>query len=219
MGFALITGASRGIGRAIAVELARWEIPLVLVARDVDKLTRLASDLEACYGVKCCVLGADLTQVNSAERIKQATDDAGISVDILINNAGVASEGLAVDAKTSNIERMVILNSLTYAKLSALYGKEMKKRRRGRILMMSSMAGLCNGAPNTAIYGACKAFGKSLALSMAREMETYGVGVTCLMPGAVFDTDFRNNSGTRKALVWYLPFYPKSPDSVAHQVS
>jgi len=75
----------------------------------------------------------------------------------------VASEGLAVDEKTSMVERMVMLNSLTYAKLSVLYGQDMKERRRGRILMMSSMAGLCNASPNTAVYGACKAFGKSLA--------------------------------------------------------
>lgn len=219
LGYALVTGASRGIGRAIAVELARWEIPLVLVARDATKLAQLASDLEACYGVRCCVLEADLSKANAAEKIHQATTEAGISVDILVNNAGVASEGLAVDSKTSLVESMITLNSLSYAKLGVLYGQEMKKKRRGRILMMSSMAGLCHAAPNTAVYGACKAFCKSLALSMAKEMEHYGVGVTCLIPGAVSDTNFRDSSGTRKALCWYLPFYSRSPDMVAHQVS
>jgi short-subunit dehydrogenase len=219
LGYALVTGASRGIGRAIAVELARWEIPMVLVARDVARLAQLASELEACYGVKCCILEADLSKANAAEKIHQATTQADISVDILINNAGVASEGLAIDARTSFVESMIMLNSVTYAKLSVLYGQDMKIKRRGRILMMSSMAGLCNASPNTAIYGACKAFGKSLALSMAKEMETYGVGVTCLIPGAVSDTDFRASSGTRKALCWYLPFYSRSPEIVAHQVS
>lgn len=218
-GFALVTGASKGLGRAIAVELARWEIPLVLVARDVQKLAKLAYDLEACYGVKCCVLGADLSKMDAAERIHEATTAAGISVDILINNAGIASEGLAVDTKTSDIEQMVMLNSLTYAKLSQLYGQDMKKKRRGRILMMSSMAGLCTASPNTAIYGATKAFAKSLSLSMAKEMEAYGVGVTCLIPGPVTDTDLRINSGTREALCWYLPFYSRPADIVAHQVS
>jgi len=217
LGYALVTGASRGIGRAIAVELARWEIPMVLVARDVARLAGLASELEACYGVKCCILEADLSKANAAEKIHQATTEAGISVDILINNAGVASEGLAIDTKTSIVESMIMLNSVTYAKLSVLYGRDMKRRRRGRILMMSSMAGLCNASPNTAVYGACKAFGKSLALSMAKEMETYGVGVTCLIPGAVSDTDFRATSGTGKALCWYLPFYSRPPEIVAHQ--
>ena len=67
LGYALVTGASRGIGRAIAVELARYEIPLILVARDIDRLTQLAYDIEACYGVKCCVLQADLSQSDVAE--------------------------------------------------------------------------------------------------------------------------------------------------------
>ena len=207
------------IGRAIAVELARWEIPLVLVARDAQKLAKVAHDIEICYGVKCCVLQADLSKVDAAERIHQATTEAGIPVDILINNAGIASEGLAVDTATSDIEQKIILNSITFAKLSKLYGHDMKKKRRGRILMVSSMAGLCAASPNTAIYGACKAFGKSLSLSMAREMEIYGVGVTCLIPGPVRGTDFRSASGTEKALCWYLPFYSRSPQVVAHQVS
>jgi hypothetical protein len=215
--FALVTGASEGIGRAMAVELARWEIPVVLVARNAEKLTALAYDLEACYGVKCCVLQADLSQIDAAERVYDATTRAGISIDILVNNAGVAYEGLAVDMQPLDIERMILLNTVTYAKLSQLYGADMKRRRRGRILMVSSMAGLCNASPNTAVYGATKAFGKSLALSMAREMEPYGVGVTCILPGPVADTQFRDRSGTRRALCWYLPFYPRTSEAVAHQ--
>jgi uncharacterized protein len=216
-GFALVTGASEGIGRAIAVELARWEIPLVLVARNVDKLMSLAYDLEACYGVKCCVLGADLSQIDAAEKIHEVTTKAGITIDILVNNAGIAFEGLTVDMTPSDVERMVVLNAVTYAKLSQLYGQDMKRRRRGRMLMVSSMAGLCNAAPNTAVYGATKAFGKSLSLSMSKEMEPYGVGVTCLLPGAVGGTQFRARSGTQRALCWSMPFYPRSPEAVAHQ--
>jgi short chain dehydrogenase len=82
---------------------------------------------------------------------------------------------------------------------------------------VSSMAGLCSASPNTAVYGATKAFGKSLALAMAKEMEPYGVGVTCLLPGAVRDTQFRDRSGTKRALCWSLPFYPRPADTVAHQ--
>ena len=150
--FALVTGASEGIGRAIAVELARWEIPVVLVARNAEKLTALAYDLEACYGVKCCVLQADLSQIDAAEKVYEATTRAGIPIDILVNNAGVAYEGLAVDMNPADIERMILLNTVTYTKLSQLYGADMKRRRRGRILMVSSMAGLCNASPNTVCF-------------------------------------------------------------------
>ena len=115
MGYALVTGASQGIGRAIAVELARWEIPAVLVARDVDKLISLAYDLEACYGVKCIVLPADLSEKDAAEKIHKTTSDNGIVVDILVNNAGIALEGLSVDTSTSDLERMLMLNTMTYA--------------------------------------------------------------------------------------------------------
>jgi short chain dehydrogenase len=84
LGYALVTGASKGIGRAIAVELARWEIPLILVARDVDALTSLAYDLEACYGVDCCVLAADLSRPETAERIYDTVKDAGMNVDVSV---------------------------------------------------------------------------------------------------------------------------------------
>jgi short chain dehydrogenase len=82
LGHALVTGASAGIGRAIAVELARWKIPLILVARDINALNDLAIDLEACYGVDCAVLSADLSQPGSAERIYEAVTDAGLRVDV-----------------------------------------------------------------------------------------------------------------------------------------
>jgi short-subunit dehydrogenase len=215
-GYALVTGASQGIGRAIAIELARWEIPLILVARDVDRLTSLAYDLEACYGVQCCVLQADLAKVDAAENIYQTTHEAGLPVDILINNAGIAYDGLAVDMDISMVERMIMLNAMTYAKLSKLYGQDMKRNRRGRILMVSSMSGISSASPNSAMYGATKAFEKYLGLSMAKEMEPYGVGVTCLMPGPVVETQFRDRSGTGKALCWHLPYYPRPAQFVAH---
>ena len=82
LGYALVTGASRGIGRAIAVELARWEVPLILVARDEDALTALAFDLQTCYGVECCVLPADLSKPNTAENIYKTVQQAGLTVDV-----------------------------------------------------------------------------------------------------------------------------------------
>jgi short chain dehydrogenase len=93
LGYALVTGASQGIGRAIAVELARWRIPLILVARDAQTLTDLAFDLQTCYGVECSVLPADLSRPYAAEQIYKAVIDAGLRVDVsdnyLIHQRGI----------------------------------------------------------------------------------------------------------------------------------
>ena len=215
MGYALVTGASRGIGRAIACELARWEVPLILVARDGDKLTALARELEACYGVECCVLQADLTKPGVPESVYRTIESAGLTVDILVNNAGISSQGLAVDIPLQRVTQMLRLNVDAVSSLTHLFGKEMKRRRRGRILMVTSMCGAVAGVPSVAVYAATKAFEKTLAISMAKEMEQYGVGVTCLVPGAVEGTDFRETSDSQEALCWKLPFYSKSAEHVA----
>ncbi|GKY99313.1 hypothetical protein MPSEU_000886400 [Mayamaea pseudoterrestris] len=215
LGYALVTGASKGLGRAIAVELARWGIPLILLARDLDRLTALAYDLEACYGIKCCVLQADLTKAGVAENIYQTTKKAGLQVDVLINNAGISSQGSMVDLPLTDVQSMVQLNVMSAATLTHLFGKEMKERKRGRILMVSSICGAVAGIPSVAIYSATKAFEKTLSLSIANELERFGVGVTCLLPGAISETGFRKSSKAQDALCWKIPFYARPPRQVA----
>jgi hypothetical protein len=215
LGYALVTGASKGIGRAIAVELARWEIPLILVARNIDRLISLANDLENCYGVKCCVLEADLSKPHVAERVYKTTQEAGLRVDILVNNAGMASHGIAVDQPVHQVNQMLQLNAGSSAVLSNLFGHDMKKQRRGRILFVSSVSGTVAGISTVALYSATKAFQNSLAVALAKEMEPWGVGVTCLMPGAVEDTDFSKSGNTDNALCWRIPFYPRRPQAIA----
>eukprot|EP00547_Thalassionema_nitzschioides_P001190 CAMPEP_0194213992 /NCGR_PEP_ID=MMETSP0156-20130528/14970_1 /TAXON_ID=33649 /ORGANISM="Thalassionema nitzschioides, Strain L26-B" /LENGTH=845 /DNA_ID=CAMNT_0038942155 /DNA_START=6 /DNA_END=2543 /DNA_ORIENTATION=+ len=216
LGFALVTGASRGIGRALAVELARWEIPLILVARDREKLVELAADIEKCYGVKCCVLPADLSNPDTAKKLHKTTTAAGLKVDILVNNAGLSSSGEFVDMEEDYLRTMMQVNAVSAATLSHLYGRDMKRRRRGRILMVSSVVGAVHAGPTIAAYAATKAFEKALSLSIAKELEVYGVGVTCLLPGAVASTSFGQTSGmSEQALCWKIPFYAKSSEDVA----
>ena len=217
LGYALVTGASRGIGRALAVELARYEIPLILVARNMGKLKMLADELVSCYGVPCCVLQADLSQPDAAAKVYRATKDAGLKVDILVNNAGICTHGEHVDTPLEDIEKMVQINAGSVATLSHLYGKDMKKQRRGRILFVSSVVGAVNAGPRVATYAATKAFEKSLSLSIGKELEQYGCGVTCLMPGAVKGTSFKSSSNTDDALCWKVPFYPAIAQDVAHR--
>lgn len=238
LGYALVTGASKGIGRAIAVELARWEIPLILVARDVDALTALAYDLTTCFGVDCCVLPADLSKPSAAENIYKTVQESGLNVDvsinlilplilfyytcgsyfisqILVNNAGVSSQGESLDLPLDNVRRMIQVNTVSVSLLTQLFGRDMKDQGRGRILMVSSVCGAVGGIANVAIYSATKAFENSFGLSIGKELEPYGVGVTLLMPGAVHGTEFKSRSHSQEAICWKIPFYSKSAPFVA----
>lgn len=212
-GYALVTGASSGIGRAISVELARYHIPLILVARDISKLKTVANDIERHYNIKVKILQADLSTLDCASRIYDATK--GLNVDILVNNAGVCTHGDFVDGESVDIMNMMSVNMGAVTHLSQLYGRDMKERRRGRILIVSSISGALPGNPNVAVYAATKAYEKSFALSLGREMERYGVGVTCLLPGAVKDTNFASRSDVEAAACFHIPGYAKTPEFVA----
>eukprot|EP00978_Attheya_sp_CCMP212_P019651 scaffold55289_cov53-Attheya_sp.AAC.2 len=215
LGYALVTGASRGIGRALAVELARWEFPLILVARDLEKLKEVAHEIETCYGVKCCVIQADLSEPDAAENIYKVTRNAGLTVDVLVNNAGICTHGEAVDMELDTMKQIVQVNAGSVATLSHLYGRDMKANKRGRILFVSSVMGAVPAGPQVATYAATKAFEKTLSISMGRELANYGVGVTCLVPGAVGGTTFRQASNSEEAVCWKIPFYPLAAPDVA----
>jgi hypothetical protein len=110
---------------------------------------------------------------------------------------------------------MIQLNAVSVSTLTHLFGRDMKERRRGRILMVSSVCGAVSGIASVAVYSATKAFENSFGISLAKEMEPYGVGVTILVPGAVRDTEFRSRSKAKQALCWNIPFYTKAPPFVA----
>ncbi len=185
------------------------------MARDVDKLKLLATELGQCYGVPCCVLEADLTKPGVEHRIHRATEEAGIKVDILVNNAGLAYCGELVETESSVLENVMRLNAHVVTCLTRLYGKGMKERRRGRILFVSSVTGAFPGVPGSAVYAASKSYQRSLATSLAKELEPYGVGVTYILPGAVRGTQFGQESNIQNALCWKYPFYSRSSQEVA----
>jgi short chain dehydrogenase len=99
--------------------------------------------------------------------------------------------------------------------LTHLFGRDMRDQRRGRVLLVSSVCGAVSGIASVAVYSATKAFANSFGIALAREMEPFGVGVTCLLPGAVQGTDFRAQSQSPEALCWKLPFYCKTAAAVA----
>ena len=220
-GWALITGASRGIGRAIAVELARYKVPIILVARSHSKLLELSKTLEKCYDIPTMIIVSDLTKNDAAEQlwdmIVKESNKKGIpfQIDVFIHNAGIGDTKDLVDMDTNKIQDIITVNTTSGSKLCQIFGEQMKQRRRGRIVLISSVTALVPGVPTAGIYAATKAFQRSLAVSIGKEMEPFGVGVTCVCPGAVHDTHFAVGSNMKDASIWKVPFGKLTSEAVA----
>ena len=182
-GRALVTGASAGIGRAIAQQLAGAGVDLVLVARDRDRLDELADQLRGRgTGPEVEVLAADLCDPKGLAAVEKRVVAEEAPIDLLVNNAGLGYEGPfhAQDAselwETIGVN-VVALTRLTHAALGA-----MSARGRGQVVLVSSMASL-QGLPMTAVYSATKAFITSLGEALYEEHKDTGVAVTTVLPG------------------------------------
>ncbi len=181
---ALITGASGGIG----MELARYHAAkggdLVLVARREDALNSLKQELINEHGIQVMVIAADLTQANAAQDIFNATEQANVQVDILINNAGVGGHGKFHERELEKDLAMMQLNMTSLVALTHLYMQGMIERKQGHILHVASTAAFMPG-PLQAIYYATKSFVVSFSQAIAQELKDTGVSSTALCPGAV----------------------------------
>ena len=180
---ALITGASNGIGLELAKIHAKQGGDLVLVARSTDKLNALADELHK-YGVKVAVIAKDLAQPNAGTEIFAETERLGITVDILINNAGIGGHGCFFERDLTKDMQMIQLNITSLTELTHLYLQGMIERRSGKILNVSSTASFLPG-PLQAVYYASKAYVTSFSQAIAEEVREFGITVTVLCPGAV----------------------------------
>ncbi len=182
---ALITGASNGIGLELARIHAKRGGDLVLVARSQDKLNQLADELRAQYdGIQIIVIAQDLTMPQAAQSVFAQTEQLGIQVDILINNAGFGGHGRFFERELAKEQQMIQLNIATLTELTHLYLQGMVARRSGKILNVSSTASFMPG-PLQAVYYASKAYVTSFSQAVAEEVREFGVTVTALCPGAV----------------------------------
>ncbi len=193
---ALVTGASGGIGADIARLMAERGHDLILVARSRAKLAELAEALEKAHGVGVTVLTADLTDPSAPESIAKFVADKGLSVDVLVNNAGLGSYGPFADIPAQVDLGLVALNITALTHMSKLFLPAMIARKRGAILNVGSTAGFVPG-PLMAVYYATKAYVLSLSVALANELDGTGVTVTCLCPGPT-KTAFDTTAGTDK---------------------
>ena len=186
---ALITGASNGIGLELARIHAKRGGDLVLVARSQDKLNQLADELHAQYhDIQITVIAQDLAMPHAAQSVFAQTEQLGIQVDILINNAGFGGHGRFFERELAKEQQMIQLNITTLTELTHLYLQGMVARRSGKILNVSSTASFMPG-PLQAVYYATKAYVTSFSQAVAEEVREFGISVTALCPGAVA-TDF-----------------------------
>lgn len=199
-GTALVTGASSGIGRAIAVRLAADGSDLVLVARRGDLLETLAKELRAAHGVKVEVLVADLTDPAQLATVEDRLRDTTTSpVDLLVNNAGLGAQGRFAEIPLDWQDGQVRLNVLAPVRLTHAALEGMLRRGSGGILNVSSIAGT-QPLPNVATYSATKAYLSSFSHSLHEEVRRSGVSVTALLPGFT-RTEFHDAAGMTRSIV------------------
>lgn len=190
-GTAVVTGASSGIGEAIARELAGRGHGVTLVARRADKLTALAEELGAT--VRAEVLPCDLADRDARAKLLERIEDLGLTPDILVNNAGLSTMG-PIAASTPDAEmNMIEVDVMAVADLCTRFIPGMVERRRGAILNVASTAAF-QPIPGQAGYAACKAFVLSFTHGISGELRGTGVSIAALCPGPV-ETGFGETAG------------------------
>ncbi len=217
---AIITGASRGIGRAVAVKLASLGANIAVVyAGNAEKAAETVSEIEA-LGVKAKAYRCDVSSFDAAkELVASVIEDFGC-VDILVNNAGIVKDCLVLSMKEEDFDRVIDVNLKgTFNMIKNVY-QHMMKKRRGRIINMSSVVGL-NGNAGQANYAAAKAGIIGMSKSIAKELAARGVTVNIVAPGFI-DTDMTSalSEKNKEAIMGTIPAKRMgSPEDISNAVA
>jgi short-subunit dehydrogenase len=210
----LVTGASAGIGEAFARLYARYGHDLILTARRVERLEKLAEELRELHDAEVQVIPADLAEPGAVDKIIAEVEGRGREVDVLINNAGYGLPGSYAESTWSEQQAFlqVLLTSVCEMTHKLLPG--MLSRGYGRIINVASLAGLIPGLPGSTLYNPMKAF--LVRFSQALHVETLGTGVhvSALCPGFTY-SEFHNANGTRAAMGQIPKWMWLDSDSVA----
>ena len=188
----LITGASSGIGLELAKIFAREGHDLVLVARRRDRLETLMESILSEHDIQVTLIVEDLSQDGAPQRVVDVL--CGRSIDVLVNNAGSGDYGFFVETDVEKTSQMIHLNVLSLTTLTRLLLPSMVARQSGKILNVASVAAFMPG-PTSSVYFASKAFVLSFSEALSNELETSGVSVTVLCPGAT-STEFDTAAGS-----------------------
>lgn len=180
--WAIVTGASSGIGKEFARQLAASGLDVVLVARRLPLLEDLGHQLATTYGVRYQAVGVDLAEPDFLSTLAAATE--GLDIGLLISNAGAFLPGAFLQLDRSRLRQMVHLNVLAHLDVAHHFGQYLAARGRGGLLLMASTAGR-QGVPFSAEYAAAKGFVLTLGEALHVELQKVGVHVTVLLPSAI----------------------------------
>ncbi|MBL8820301.1 MAG: SDR family oxidoreductase [Planctomyces sp.] len=191
--WALVTGASSGIGAEFASQLAARGMHLILAARRFEKMNSLAEELNTRHGTRCHIVTIDLAETDAAKRLIEEIARLGVEVELLVNNAGIGMIGEIADTSPDDVRRMLSLNILTLADLTYRVLPGMLQRGHGAIINLSSQAAFQPVAFMSA-YAASKSFVMHFSEALWAEARSRGVTVLALCPG-VTRTEFFDTAG------------------------
>lgn len=214
MSYALITGASSGIGRHYATELASRGYDIIAVSNQPEALDSLAEEITAKHSRKVVTIACDLAEECAAQSIYERCATERYDVDVLVCNAGMLLFSTLTATPPTRLATIISLHCTTTTLLCRLFGEQMKERRRGRIVIMSSATAWLP-YPTIAHYGATKAYLKNFASSLWYELRPYNVSVTAVYPGAVDTPLYNLDDKMRRRLRMFGIMTP--PEKVARQ--
>ena len=207
----LITGTTSGIGAAFAEKFAREGNNLILVSKNDAKLRQQQAELQSRYQISVEYISCDLAKAGAAELIADKARECGLSVDVLINNAGFNEAGYFTDTRLSKELDMIQVHIKVLTALTKLFLPGMIERRHGRILNVGS-TGAYMPCPYDTVYAATKAYVLSFSNGLYQELKGTGVTVTCLCPGAT-KTLFASKANIEHTLLFKL--FVMQPEDVA----
>lgn len=190
-GWALITGASAGIGREFARAIAAQGVSCVLIARRVERLEELAAELKAAHGVECRCIVQDLEAPDAVDTIVRLVAD--VPIGILVNNAGFGCAGHFGTRDPARLAAMIQVNCVAPVLLTRAFVPQMTGRKKGAVIMVASLLGMLT-CPYEAVYAATKAFDLHLGESLYAELRPKGIDVVTLCPQAT-KTEFLTAQG------------------------
>ncbi len=211
--WALVTGASSGIGKEFAQQLAGQGINLILIARREQLLKELTTNLQAVYGIQAKYLVMDLTDDNIIERIAQITEN--LDVGLVVSNAGGARMGAFHKIPITDFDAMIKLNVSAQMKISHWFtSRRIKENKKGGLLMVSSTTAY-QGVPYGADYAAAKAYILNLGEALNFELKDKGINVTVLVPGPTDTPGLTENDDAD--MVAHLPMKPQAVDQLVKE--